>query len=200
MMYLTITDLNSITNFSFPAVIPHLRQAMNTASAMIHCPKCPRENHGALQNMQSLALLLSSLAERFHKVLAEIDAEADRLQQSGSKKPFRIGDNSRENRHLHTGTLDCPMGFDIELEPKDWRKLAKQALKTEVLGGGCNMAPLSALLDELEKRQLTWHADETMQTPERTRMFGGHEGPCRDAVCLKMVEQVRRMVVNMRWE
>jgi hypothetical protein len=86
---------------------------------MIHCTKCPTETFGAIQNMQALNALLSAIAERFHKVLAGIDDEAVRLEQTQGKKAFRVGDNSPENMHLHTGTLNCPMGYDLNLDAQN---------------------------------------------------------------------------------
>lgn len=202
-MYLTLSDLQSMPSFSFPAVIPRLRSAMDTASAIIHCPKCPKENFTAIQNVQSLSALLTALGERFHRVLTEIDAEAARLEETGQKKPFRIGDNSAENAHLHTGTLNCPMGFDIQLEGKDWKKLAKQALRTEVLGGGCNKRPLVWLLEEMEKRQKRWHEDHDSNREERERMWGSHDechNKGEEATCLKMIKQIRTMIGRMKWD
>ncbi|KAJ4296573.1 hypothetical protein N0V90_006619 [Kalmusia sp. IMI 367209] len=170
---------------------------------MIHCTKCPTETFSAIQNMQSLNALLSAITERFHKVLAGINAEAIRLEQTGEKKPFRVGDNSPENAHLHTGTLDCPMGYDLKLDPHDWKKLAKQMLRTEVDGGGHNPTPLVGLIEELEKRQNKWHNDAHMHTEERTRLFGA-ENMCRSkgegAMCLRMVAHIRIMIEQLDWD
>ncbi|KAK3204039.1 hypothetical protein GRF29_106g1427830 [Pseudopithomyces chartarum] len=141
LMYLSLTDLQSLNDFSFPAVITRIRPALATASTIVHCPKCPMDVFSAMQNIQSLNSLLGAIAQRFHKVLTAIDEEAARLEQAGEKKPFRVGDNSPQNAHLHTGTTDCPMGYDLNLDPQDWKKLAKLALKTEVLGGGHNPMP-----------------------------------------------------------
>jgi hypothetical protein len=201
--YLALSDLQSLNNFDFPAVIPRIRPSLTTASTMIHCTKCPTEAFAAIQNMQSLNALLSAIAERFHKVLAGIDAEAVRLEQTQGKKAFRVGDNSPENRHLHTGTLDCPMGYDLNLDPQNWKQLAKQMLKTEVIGGGHNQTPLLGLVEELEKRQHRWHHDTSMHTEERTRLFGA-ENMCRNkgeqAMCLRMIGHIRIMVEQMNWD
>ncbi|ORY13494.1 hypothetical protein BCR34DRAFT_264339 [Clohesyomyces aquaticus] len=201
-MYLTLSDLQSMTFFSFPAVIPKLRLAIMSASDIVRCDKCPADPFNAIQNVLTLASLLSALAERYHKVLFEIESEAIRLEQAGKKKPFRVGDNNPALHHLHTGTLDCPMGFDVELEAGEWRRLAKKALKTEVLGGGSNLTPLTALLDQMEARQRRWHA-ECGHGEERERLFGKQrecEKPEEEAMCLKMINQVRTMIGRMEWE
>ncbi|KAL5394816.1 hypothetical protein PMIN04_000383 [Paraphaeosphaeria minitans] len=201
--YLALSDLQSITNFAFPAVMSRIRPALITASTMINCTKCPTENFSAIQNMQALNTLLSAIAERFHKVLSGIDAEAVRLEQTQEKKSFRVGDNSTENRHLHTGTLDCPMGYDLSLDAQDWKRLAKQMLKTEVMGGGHNLTSLLGVVEELEKRQRRWHQDTSMYTEERIKMFGA-ENMCRNegdqAMCLRMMSHIRTMVERMDWD
>ncbi|KAF2691279.1 hypothetical protein K458DRAFT_412580 [Lentithecium fluviatile CBS 122367] len=203
IMYLTITDLQSLTNLSFPTVVPRLRQAMITAIQIINCERCPTNAFSAIQNVQSVAAVLSALAERFHKVLMEIEREAQELENEGKKKPFRVGDSSPENIHLHTGAPDCPMAFEIELSPSDWKKFAKQGLKYEVLGGGQNKAPLINLITAMEERQRRWHADKSMYSKERARLFGAHEhcsNKGEEAMCLRMVHQVRRMIDCMDWE
>ncbi|PVI02044.1 hypothetical protein DM02DRAFT_317477 [Periconia macrospinosa] len=204
LMYLTVSDLQTITNFSFPQVVPRLRSAITAASTILHCPICPKQPFAAIQNVQSLSALLSAIAERYHRVLTEIATAAERAEAAGEKKSFRVGDNSPENRHLHTGTPDCPMGFDIELAPKDWSRMCKAALKTEVLGGGKYQTPLVKLLDEMEERQHRWHEDKTTRSKERSDMFGTPTGKCLgkdgEALCMRMANSVRVMVSAMKWE
>lgn len=201
--YLALSDLHALNDFAFPAVVPRLRPALLTASTMIHCPKCPTQVFSAVQNISALNSLLSAVAERFHKVLAAIDTEAIRLEQTGEKKSFRVGDNSAENAHLHTGKLDCPMGYDLQLDPQDWKKLAKKMLRTEVMGGGHSPTPLISLVDELEKRQNKWHNDVT-NAEERARIYGAND-ECRrergeEAMCLRMVRHIRIMIERMEWD
>ncbi|KAF2018910.1 hypothetical protein BU24DRAFT_488968 [Aaosphaeria arxii CBS 175.79] len=200
IMYLTLSDLQSLKSFSFPAVIPELRKAMTTAAAIVQCERCPKESFTAIQNVQSLSALLSAIAERFHKVLVGIDAETERLERTGEKKLFRIGDHDPSLRHLHTGQMDCPMGFNVELESAVWKKLAKKVLKTEVHGGGSNPCPLVMLLEMMEKRQHKWH-DDNMNLQERERIFGA-QNMCKpgDATCLRMINQIRHMIDHMKWD
>ncbi|KAJ4361608.1 hypothetical protein N0V95_001684, partial [Ascochyta clinopodiicola] len=116
-----------LPTLSFPRAIIPLRSAMSTISSVLHCPTCPLDLFSAIQNVSSLASLFKALVARFSKVLSEIDREAQLLRDQGKKKPYRIGDNDPALAHLHTGTLDCPLGFDVELEPEVWRILAKKA-------------------------------------------------------------------------
>lgn len=133
VMYLTLTDLQAITSFAFPAVIPPLRRAITTTSTIMRCDKCPQQPFTAIQNVLTMTSLLSAIAERYHKVLQSIDTEAMRLEHLGEKKTFRVGDTDPLLQHLHTGTEDCPMGFNIELEP--------QRLETIVQEGAKNRSP-----------------------------------------------------------
>jgi len=194
-----------MSSFAFPAVVAPLRRAMTTASTLLHCEKCPKEPFTAIQNVQSLSALLSALAERFHKVLNEVETEASRLENTNGKKLFRVSENNQGTTHLHTGGINCPMGFNIELEGKEWRRVVKKAVRTEVLGGGTNSVPLKLMLDLFEQRQRRWHTDHA-QMPEpdaRIQMFG-EQNVCasdgRDATCLRMVASVRSMIDHMRWD
>jgi hypothetical protein len=95
------------------------------------------------------------------------------------------------------------MAFEIQLSPTDWKTFAKQALKTEVHGGGQNKTPLVTLLHDMEKRQKRWHEDQAMHTEERVRIFGTQDsckGQGDTGTCLRMVQQVRRMIDSMEWE
>lgn len=104
---------------------------------------------------------------------------------------------------LHTGTLDCPMSFNVQLEPSDWKRFAKQGLRLEVLGGGQNTNPLIRLVNAMETRQRRWHADESMHTEEREKIFGKFD-LCKNrgenATCLRMVSQIKAMIVAMNWD
>tara|TARA_R110002003_G_scaffold28_23_gene1714 strand:+ start:4957 stop:5976 length:1020 start_codon:yes stop_codon:yes gene_type:complete len=201
LMYLTLSELQSVPSFAFPQVIVPLRKAMGVLSDLVHCPQCPKESFSAIQNVQSIVALCKAIVERFHKVLLEIDAEADRLHESGQKKPYRIGDNSPENQHLHTGTLDCPMGFNIEIEPKDWQRLAKTALKTEIHGNGSNPRPLLQLIKEAEARQKRWHENKEYCDTERRQLFGERHPDDAKRNCEALnADHIRRVIGNLRWE
>lgn len=152
--------------------------------------------------MLSLISLLTAIAERWHKALAAIDSETQLLETTGQKKAFRLGDADPNLVHLHTGTPDCPMAFTIDLEPKEWRKLSKRAIKSEVFGGSTNPNPLVALLDRMEERQHRWHRAGNV---EAEKMFGPGCGKQnepvegRDAHCVRLITQVRRMVGSLDW-
>jgi hypothetical protein len=201
LMYLTLSELQSVPTFHFPQVVVPLRKAMGVLSELIHCPQCPKDNFSAIQNIASIVALCKAIVERFNKVLMVIDAEAVRLEQTGQKKPYRIGDNSPELHHLHTGNLDCPMGFNIEIEAKDWKRLAKTALKTEVYGAGSNPQPLLQLVQEAEQRQKRWHEDKEYHCAEREHLFGKRTAHDASKKCEALgAEQIRRMIGILNWD
>jgi hypothetical protein len=189
-----------VPSFHFPQVIVPLRKAMGVMSDLIHCPQCPTDNFSAIQNISAITSLCKAIVERFSKVLMTIDAEAKRLEQSGEKKPYRIGDNTPELHHLHTGTLDCPMGFNIEIGAQDWKRLAKTALKTEVYGKGSNPRPLLQLIQEAEERGQRWHDNKHLHCKDREHLFG-RDAIHRDGKCTALgADQIRWMISNLRWD
>lgn len=199
-MYLTLTNLQALTSFAFPSVLPHLRTALQTALAILNCPDCPKESFTAIQNAMTLGALLTAIAERFHRTLRAIDDEAARLERAGLTKEYRMGDMSVETLHLHTGEPGCPMGFEIELAAEDWRKLAKKVVKAEVLGKGKAPNSLVNLVEQMEQRQLKWHTGRV----QRGEAFGNcreegtpHHGG--DPICLRMIGGVRVMMDAMNW-
>ncbi|EAT85738.2 hypothetical protein SNOG_07087 [Parastagonospora nodorum SN15] len=147
-------------------------------------------------NVASIAALCKAIVERFNKVLLVIDAEAERLEQTGEKKPYRIGDNSAALQRLHTGTLDCPLGFDIEIGAQDYKRIAKMALKTEVYGNGSNPRPLLQLIKEAEDRQQRWHEDAEMNCVERAHMFGKQTPEGAKKSCHALGSEHIRMMID----
>ncbi|KAF1923942.1 uncharacterized protein M421DRAFT_73991 [Didymella exigua CBS 183.55] len=192
LTYLTLTELQTVPTLSFPRVLQPLRHASGTIATVLRCPTCPLDRFSAMQNVSSISALFKALLERFSNALREIDAEADRLRAARATKPFRMGDGSPALAHLHTGAPDCPLGFDVALDPDVWRALVKTALRAEVDGGGSNPMPLAVLLEEAEERQGRWHRDE--------RFLGG-EGRGEDGgKCESLgAEHVRRAMGMLDW-
>lgn len=201
LIYLTLTELQSIPTFAFPQVIVPLRKGMNALSDLINCPQCPKDNFSAIQNISSITALFKAIVERFKQVFTAIDVETERLEQTGEKKSYRIGDASPELMHLHTGTADCPMGFNIEIEPKDFKRLAKTALKTELYGRGSNPRPLLQLLADAEERQKRWHQDKGYHCAERQHMLGDRRPDDVNGTCEALAAgHIRREINNLRWD
>jgi hypothetical protein len=178
-----------------------MRKAMTAISDLIYCDQCPKESFSAIQNVQSIASLFKAVVERFNKVLVGVDTEASELERTGQKKSYRIGDNNPALFHLHTGTLDCPMGFNIELEPNDWRRIVKTALKTEVYGRGSNPRPLLDLIKESEVRQEKWHANKLPWSEEMKRLHGSEHECGNTQACETLgARHIRRAIDNLKWE
>jgi len=174
---------------------------MRALSDLIHCTQCPKEAFSAIQNIQSIVSLFRAIVERFSKVLLEVNAEAERLEHTGKKKPYRIGDNSPALSHLHTGTLDCPMGFNIELESQDWKRIVKTALRTEAYGGGSNPRPLMDLLQETETRQEMWHKNKHLWNKDTNCYHVGRQECDSERSCETLrAEHIRRAIDSLKWD
>jgi len=150
-----------------------------------------------MQNIMLLTTLLTSITDCYRKLLTAIDTEAKRSADAGEKKKFRMGDNSPEKMHLHTGTLDCPMGFDIDLDSHEWRTVARKVVKADVVGSGQpSPSTVLGLADMLEERQHRWHHDP--MTLEMRTLFSKNGTRCEpregEFSCLKMVGMIRRHV------
>lgn len=201
LMYLTVTELQTVQNFEFPQVVVPLRKAMGVLAELIRCEQCPKDSFSAMQNTASITSLSRAIVERFSKVILTLDADTERLERSGGKKSYRIGDNNPELQHLHTGTPDCPMGFNIEIGPRDYQRLAKTALKTEIYGNGGNPMPLLELIKEAEERQQRWHSDVHMHGAEREHMFGPRVKELANTRCQAIgADMLRMMIENLRFD
>ncbi|KAI8936306.1 hypothetical protein NX059_006724 [Plenodomus lindquistii] len=201
LTYLTLSNLQSLPTFSFPLIIPPLRTAMSAISALLHCPTCLLDPFTATQNIQSITSLFRALTSRFSKALLDINAEAARLALNNEKKPFRMGDNSPMLAHLHTGTLDCPMGFNIDLEATDWKKIAKAALRMEVWGGNNGGVCLVGLLGDSEVRQRCWHKNKEMWGEEMRHLSREGEKCPEGKSCESLgAEHIRRAIEGLNWE
>lgn len=151
-----------------------------------------------MQNILHLTTLLTSITDYYRKLLEAINVEAARATETGEKKRFRMGDSSPGKAHLHTGTLDCPMGFSVDLDGSEWKTLARKVVAGDVFvpDPGVHQITVLGLADMIEKRQLRWHEDRDMH--EMREHFVGNGVRCvpKDGEfhCLKMVGVVRRHV------
>ena len=155
-----------------------------------------------MQNTFMVSTLLSAIAERTNRVLVEIDAEADRTKSAGTTKSFRMGDNSPGTEFMHTGTLDCPVGFNVELGGEEWRNLAKKVVKAQFYGKSANAVSVAGLVERLRIRQSRWHNDPEM-AKKHEDLFG-LRGNCRpdgtgEYTCLRMVKTIQTMVDGLDW-
>ena len=199
--WMTLTELQAVTSFEFPQVVVPLRTAMTALADIIKCPQCPKNPFSAIQNIQSIIALMKAIVERFNRVLGHVDLEAARLEEAGHKRAYRFADPNPALAHLHTGTPECPMGFNIDLEAKEWKRIVKATLKTELYGNGSNPQPLLQLLNMCEMRQEVWHSDRTGWTDEMERLYGDkEEGPVHGCCKALGARDIRKWIDKLNWD
>ncbi|KAI9727571.1 MAG: hypothetical protein M1828_006513 [Chrysothrix sp. TS-e1954] len=196
-MYLAASNLGQTgIGIGFPFALAQIKSANNTASDILFCDYCPRHSDSARQNILLINTLLATIATTCDRILRDVDAEAARARATGEKKTFRMGDNSPGLAHLHTGTLDCPLGFDIELGAQEWRSLAFRAIKGEVFDRGVPRMTLEKLCTQLEDRQRSWHE----QHMAKGTLFGKtvlcHPNKTPEHTCLKLTQQIRGQIAD----
>lgn len=209
--FLTLSNLQLLQTFSFPESLHPIRKALQTTKSLLQCSQCPRESTTAMQNTMHLATLLTSITDAYRGLFTSIDSEAARVQQTGEKKHFRIGDSDPGRAHLHTGTMDCPMGFNIALAGSEWRMIARKVVEGDILppSSPTNLDPGShpppqqgitilGLANQLEERQLRWHEScvhEHLAATNGERCIP-KEG--EEFHCLRMVKMVRGHVALLK--
>lgn len=201
-MYLTLTSLHSLSSHEFPFVLPTLRSAINTIATVLPCPQCPKRPVTATQNFHTLVSLLLSVVESLRATLAAIDAEAARIEAAGATKALALAD-AEMPMHMHTGTPDCPMRFNMEMNGPAWRTLVRKALRDQIVGSPQypGERTLYGIVVSLEQRQRRWHENPEMHRM-RQRMFGEHAAHVfqvqpESRLCAKSVEHVRLAIDNL---
>lgn len=209
-MYLALSNLSTMdSSFAFPYALHPLREAMTTASSVIACDICPQQFITGLQNVQLLGALLTSIAERFGKVVTAINAEASRADAAHETKKFRLADLNTPTSHLHTSGLGCVTAFSLDLSPIEWKSLAKKVVKAEVLGpsGSDDCCPyFLGLVEQMEQRQARWHSrcadDELSHDVQRVRLplnDIAHAQGNGEHLCLKMIQVAKQIVEGFDW-
>lgn len=184
-------ELQRLKQFDFPQALAPIRSATITASNMVRCEVCPREKGTARRNLSDLVTLLHEIVEKYKHLLDFIDSEYHRISAAGEQKPFQMGDNRPENAHLHSGTLDCPMRFEITLDPPEWHKLVLKVIKAMIIGPHCSGESLLQLVDKLADRQKAWHKDPAHPVND---LALSHE----DLTCAKLIGQIRGSIMALR--
>ncbi|KAL8798654.1 MAG: hypothetical protein Q9182_006487 [Xanthomendoza sp. 2 TL-2023] len=157
-LYSILQSFRSLPPASFPASRGPLTKGTNLARAIIRCPLCPLDFPSALQTSMLLTTLIRLIVHGYSALIEHIQSQ----EAEGQKISYRVGDFSLSNAHLHTGGLDCPMGFNVELEPAEWAAMVKKVLKQDLYGSSQNIDCLTGVIEEFEQRQQTWHV---MQLP-----------------------------------
>ncbi|KAF2484317.1 hypothetical protein BDY17DRAFT_295402 [Neohortaea acidophila] len=218
-LYLTLSTLSSMDpTFPFPASLHPLREAMTTASQVLECTECPKKFITGVQNTQLVGTLLTSIAERFGKILLRITADAERAEREGEKKSLPLSSLSTSTSHLHADSLGtCLTAFSVSLEPAEWRRLAKKVVRAEVYGplddaGGAGgngefgcCAHFLGLTRQMSDRQHRWHSadfdipDDFPRHPVTGLKLGGKNVPKEDHICLKLANFAEKLVEGFDW-
>lgn len=207
-LYLTLNNLQQMDpNFAFPFALHPLREAMTTASEVLACVECPKSFISSVQNTQLAGTLLTSIAERFARVLESINTESERAETAGESKKFRLADLNTSTSHLHTGGLGCAAAFSIDLSPREWRSMAKKVVRAEVHGpaeGNNCCSFLLGVTRQMTARQERWHSDEhamPVDCPKDVNgvIAAGRHLPKEDHICLKLAGFAEKLVGGFDW-
>ena len=152
LLYRFLGSFRSTPDPSFPYSMMLLKKAARLSTDVVRCQECSKEYASALQNSMLLGTLVDLVINNYEKLLRHIDERS----MGSEKMTFRMGERSPATDHLHTGTLDCPMGFDIDLTGDEWRTFARKTVRKELLGPGDYN--LKQILQEMQDRQQRWHS------------------------------------------
>lgn len=176
---------------------------MATASEILACEQCPKSFISSVQNTQLVGTLLTSIAERFARVLESINAEAERAETAHESKKFRLADLNTSTSHLHTGGLGCAAAFSIDLSPAEWRSMAKKVVRAEVHGpseGNACCPYFLGVTRQMAERQERWHGEGHAMPKDCPKGVPvGRQMPKEEHVCFKLVAFAERMVGGMDW-
>ncbi|KAL8814242.1 MAG: hypothetical protein Q9223_006521 [Gallowayella weberi] len=187
-LHSVLQSFRSLPPASFPASRGPLTKGTNLARAVIRCPLCPLDFPSALQTSMLLTTLIRLIVHGYSTLIEHIQTQA----AEGQKITYRVGDFSLSNAHLHTGGLDCPMGFNVELEPAEWAAMVKKVLKQDLYGNSQNIDCLTGVIEEFEQRQQTWHV---MQLPfSEPNLTGASRSNQPHELFLQLIRHMRSMV------
>ena len=156
VLYSTLSLFASPSIPSFPYSMSLLKQATGVGRDVLQCEVCPQWHNTALQNSMMLGTLMNLIINDYAKLLRHIDERASNEDQV----VYRMGEYfTPETAHLHTGTLDCPMGISIDLSGAEWRTLARKAIRKEVVGDHPGDRCIALVLGKMKERQMKWHGE-----------------------------------------
>lgn len=152
-LYSTLATFQSLPAPSFPYSMGTFRRAITCGYQVVRCETCPQGYNMAVQNSMLLGTLLQMLINEYAKLLKYVDERAT----NGTKIAFRIGEISSCLDQRHTGTPDCPMAINVDLNGDEWRMLARNAIRQDVLGSTEDNDCLLSIVQEMRARQVVWH-------------------------------------------
>ena len=192
-LYLTLSSFQSLPPPSFPLSSGNLQKATNTARDVLRCPCCPKTFNSAFQNISLLGTLLPLIIMEYAKLLSHVDEKS----AGGESVTFRMGIQDPALMHHHTGTVDCPMGFNIELSAVEWRRTARKVIKQQVHGVKTGNESLCSLIDELEQRQHTWHSTPYPQSVAGYTPVCTTDDDKGERGCIRVVKNLRKSILAL---
>ena len=199
-IYLQLSDLNSMNNYSFPIALHPLQNAMDAAKKAIECQICPRDAISAIQNLHLTITLLSSIAERFQKIVHAIDIDATKLRETGEARSFQFCDTSIAPSNMDSAIANRSVTFSLDFQAEEWQQMAKKVIQNNVkhLPHKNGNRSLQGLVSQLETRQASWHTDSAMmKRMSRTQPNCFSSIPMKDMLCMRMLDSVRDMTRNI---
>lgn len=194
-LYSILASFQSLPPTSFPASRGPLIKATNLARRVVRCPHCPQDYPSALQNLMLLTTLLPLVAHGYAKLLQHIQEQA----AQGCAVTYRVGDSSLSTIHLHTGTPECPMGFNVELDAEEWASMARKVVKQDIYGNNQKLDCVLSVVEELEQRQWIWHllqpsCTDTLLPPCHSQQ----NEPDQQGLCMQLIGVARRAIDNLK--
>ncbi|KAI4170286.1 MAG: hypothetical protein LQ343_005039 [Gyalolechia ehrenbergii] len=190
-LYSMLASFQSLPPSSFPASRGPLLEATNLARRVVRCPYCPRDYPSALQNLMLLTTLLPLVTHGYAKLLEHIQERA----AQGCTITYRVGDPSLSAAHLHTGTPDCPMGFNVELNAEEWAVMTRKVVRQDVYGNSQRLECVLSVVEELEQRQCIWHLLQPFCTDASLApRCSQRSEPCQHGLCMQLTGAVRKAI------
>ena len=178
---------------SFPTSRDPLTRATKLARAVNQCTLCPLDFPTALQTSMLLTTLLRLVVHGYATLVRDIQTQA-----AGERKiTYRVGELSLSNAHMHTGTLDCPMGFNIELEPEEWAAMARKVLKQDIHGNSQNMDCFIGVVEEFQQRHQTWQLLQFPFSDTNAAVRSQHTQPQPQELVLQLLRHIREVAEDL---
>ncbi|KAE8155342.1 hypothetical protein BDV25DRAFT_942 [Aspergillus avenaceus] len=195
VLYLLLDRLRMKGEFALPDDLVLLRDSIGTAAGVLNCTQCPLRYLCVVQNATILGILCVCIAECYSKIMETIDADVRRAMDIQDTMQLRLSTVHDKGTYIgHTDPGHATSPLIIEVIPSEWRRLMRNAVKTEIFGvGNGKEKSFMQLIDGLEERQKGWH-----QTPPAPDCPPIYRSVChltdRKPTCLLIVEDAKRLI------
>ena len=130
-----------------------LKKARFLAQSVLQCKECLKHFNTALQSGTLINTLLQLVTIEYGRMLNHIEERSSTVD----KLAFRMGEQIPGTEMYHTGTDECPMGFEVELSAAEWRRMTRRVIWNAVYGDSDRDPSLARLTGEYLQRQRQWH-------------------------------------------